>query len=172
VFKKQFIRAAWAWSRIDTAWLPAAPNFCGIDHLRFVMTVINRMPGAEMFFGSQHFMEAEFSLSYSYQLTTCPYFELYKSSPPHLLPTFLRSIVFPTFHLRIGLAHCFCPSGYTAKTLYAFLFSPEFSISLAVSLSLSLFLINHIKFQYLMSSKNHAPPHDAILFSHLLLRTS
>lgn len=74
-----------ALSVIHKPCLPAPPIFRRIDHLRFGVTVaINQKPGAEFFMGSHHFMEAEISLPYSYQLTTCSCFELHKSSPRHL----------------------------------------------------------------------------------------
>ena len=61
-----------------------------------------------------------------------------------------------------------CPSGYTAKTLHAFLFSPVLSTSPTVCLP----FIDHLKIQYLMNSQNNASHHYEIFSSLLLLCTT
>jgi hypothetical protein len=68
--------------------------------------------------------ETEGSSPHSQQLSTGPYPELVESNPPPPQPISLRSILIPSFHLRLGLPSGLFPSGFPTKTCYIFLSSP------------------------------------------------
>jgi hypothetical protein len=44
--------------------------------------------------------------------------------PIHIIPSYLRSILIMSTHLRLGLPHGLFPYGFPTNILYAFLFSP------------------------------------------------
>jgi hypothetical protein len=64
--------------------------------------------------------EPESSSTHSQQLATGPYPEPVESNP-HPQPISLRSILIPSYHLRLGLPSGLFPSGSPTKTLYNFL---------------------------------------------------
>jgi hypothetical protein len=73
---------------------------------------------------SQHFMEPEGSIPNSRDLSTCSYPS--QANPVHITPhpTYPRSILILSTHLRLGLPSGLFPSGFPTNNLYAFLFSP------------------------------------------------
>jgi hypothetical protein len=68
--------------------------------------------------------EPEGSSPQSQQPATSPYPEPVESNPHPPKPIYLRSILIPTSHLRLGLTSGLFPSGFPAKTLYNFPSSP------------------------------------------------
>jgi hypothetical protein len=69
---------------------------------------------------THHFMEPGGSLPCSQE----PYPEPERSSPYHLIPSLLRSILILSTHLRLGLPSRLFPSGFPTNILYVFLVSP------------------------------------------------
>jgi hypothetical protein len=69
-------------------------------------------------------MELEGSLPFSQKPSTGPYSEPDRSSPYHPIPSYLRSILILSIHLRLCLPSGLFPSGFPTDILYASLFSP------------------------------------------------
>jgi hypothetical protein len=68
--------------------------------------------------------EPEGSSSHSQQLAAGPYPEPVEYNPHTPKPISLRSILIPSYHLRLGLPSGLYPFGFPTKTLYTFLSFP------------------------------------------------
>jgi hypothetical protein len=75
--------------------------------------------------------EPEGSSPYSQEPATGPYPERTGSNLHSPQPIFLRSILIPSSHRRLGLPDDLFPSGFPIKTLYTFLSSPMRATCLA-----------------------------------------
>jgi hypothetical protein len=120
-------------------------------------------------------MEPEGSLSHSQKPATCPYPKPFKSSPcPH--PTFWRSILILSSHLRLGLPSGLLPSGLPIRILYA-----HFTYPIRATCPAHLILLDLItriifgdEYRSLISSSCsllHSPVTPSLLGPNILLST-
>ena len=112
------------------------------------MQLVKKFPA---FHGTRRFITA---------LTSVRHVSLSWASPiqsicPH--PTYWRSILILSTHLRLGLPSGLLPSGFPTKTLYTPISSPIRAICPA-----HLIILDFITAQYWVSSTNHLAPRYAI----------
>jgi hypothetical protein len=87
----------------------------------------------------QYFIEPEGSLLCSQDPTNGPV--LSQINPIHTTPSYLRSILILSTHLRLGLPSGLFPSGFPNNTLYAFHFSPICTTCIAHLILLHLIIL-------------------------------
>jgi hypothetical protein len=90
-------------------------------------------------------------------------------NPVHITPTYLRSILILSSHLRLGLPSGIFPSGFPTKIPYAFLFC-LIRATCPAHLTLLYFILRN--YMYLANNTSYEAPHYAVFSSLLSLYPS